>query len=128
MSDRLGGDRRAIFFVIAAAVSAAMIPLTPTDPAKIDAVTKKVTKPAYSFQYVPMVLIGWCLLLAVLSWLDNRVRLRQKLPIQPVVKPAGPPTYNGLAVTSVVVGGLSLAALVTWGGGLWGIASALVQP
>lgn len=124
LSDRLGGDRRAIFFVVAAAVCAAMIPLTPTDPAKIDKATGAIEKPAYSYVYVPIVLICWCLGLAVLSWLDNRSRQHQSLPIQAKVD-RGAAGVNGLAIASVAVGVPALALFGTLGLGAWGVGSAL---
>lgn len=121
--DRIGGDRRAIFFVLAAGVAALMIPLTPTDPAKKND-AGEITKAAYSFKYVPILIICWCLALAVLSWLDNRLRLSQPTPIPPAID-RGNSGVNGLAVASVALGVPALVAYGLWGLGAWGIASVL---
>lgn len=121
--DRIGGDRRAIFFVLAAGVAALMIPLTPTDPAKKNDVGE-IIKPAYSFVYVPVLIICWCLVLAVLSWLDNRLRLKQPTPIPPMVE-RGNSGVNGLAIASVVLGVPAFVAFGLWGFGPWGVASVL---
>ena len=121
--DRIGGDRRAIFFVMAAGVAALMIPLTPTDPAKKNDAGEIIT-PAYSFTYVPIIIICWCLVLAVLSWLDNRMRLNQPTPIQPAPD-RGNAGVNGLAIASVVLGVPALACFGIWGFGAWGVASIL---
>lgn len=57
-------DRRAVFFVIAAAVCAALIPLIPHEHGKPD------------ITWVGWALVVGYLLLAALSWLDHRSRLR----------------------------------------------------
>jgi amino acid transporter len=121
--DRIGGDRRAIFFIMAAGVAALMIPLTPTDPAKKNDVGE-IIKPAYSFTYVPVLIICWCLVLALLSWLDNRLRLNQPTPIPPAVE-RGNSGVNGLAIASVALGVPALAGFGLWGFGVWGVASIL---
>ena len=57
-------DRRAVFFLIAAVVAGALIPLVPDDPAH----------PA--IQYVGPTLVVGYLVLAVLSYLDHASRRR----------------------------------------------------
>ncbi len=61
MTSRLGGDRRAIFLVVAGVICLFLRTLTPDE-----------------LTYVPVLLFVWCVVLALLSWLDHFSRQHQR--------------------------------------------------